>query len=42
MGIVGAVGADQDGYPGILGYRGPTLSEIADSSVTGLRRSSRA
>ena len=24
----GAIGADQDGYPGILGYQGPPLSEV--------------
>jgi Xaa-Pro dipeptidase len=28
MGLNGALGADQDGYPWILGYRGPTLSEL--------------
>jgi Xaa-Pro aminopeptidase len=33
LGIVGAVGADQDGYPGILGYQGPPLSEITGSGV---------
>ena len=27
-GITGDVGADQDGYPGILGYQGPPLSEV--------------
>src|SRR5574341_2486063 len=27
MGIQGTVGADEDGYPWILGYRGPSLSE---------------
>jgi Xaa-Pro dipeptidase len=26
--VTGAVGADQDGYPWILGYRGPTLTEL--------------
>ena len=25
MGIAGAIGADNDGYPGILGYQGPPL-----------------
>ena len=25
MGITGAIGADSDGYPGILGYQGPAL-----------------
>ena len=33
LGVNGAVGADQDGYPWILGYRGPTLSELANGSV---------
>jgi Xaa-Pro dipeptidase len=28
MGIDGPLGADQDGYPWILGYRGPTLTEL--------------
>jgi Xaa-Pro dipeptidase len=28
MGVAGAIGADQDGYPWILGYRGPTLGEL--------------
>jgi Xaa-Pro dipeptidase len=32
-GLTGAVGADQDGYPWILGYRGPTLSELSGASV---------
>jgi Xaa-Pro dipeptidase len=27
------IGADQDGYPWILGYRGPTLSELSGASV---------
>jgi Xaa-Pro dipeptidase len=36
LGIRGAVGADRDGYPGILGYEGPTLSEVAGASVVGL------
>ena len=30
MGIRGAIGADQDGYPGILGYEGPPLSEVTE------------
>ena len=29
---IGAAGADQDGYPGILGYEGPALSEIGRAS----------
>jgi Xaa-Pro aminopeptidase len=33
LGISGRVGADQDGYPWILGYRGPTLSELAGVTV---------
>jgi Xaa-Pro aminopeptidase len=36
MGIRGAIGADQDGYPGILGYQGPALSEVTESTVTPL------
>jgi Xaa-Pro aminopeptidase len=34
MGITGSIGADQDGYPGILGYQGPALSDTASSTVT--------
>jgi Xaa-Pro aminopeptidase len=34
--IRGAIGADQDGYPGILGYEGPALSEVAGSAVSPL------
>jgi Xaa-Pro dipeptidase len=33
MGIAGRIGADQDGYPWILGYRGPALSELTGSEV---------
>jgi Xaa-Pro dipeptidase len=33
LGIRGAIAADQDGYPGILGYAGPALSEVTASSV---------
>jgi Xaa-Pro aminopeptidase len=33
MGVGGKIGADQDGYPWILGYRGPTLSELSGSTV---------
>jgi Xaa-Pro aminopeptidase len=36
LGIRGAIGADQDGYPGILGYKGPPLSEAAAAEVTSL------
>ena len=28
LGIGGSFGADQDGYPWVLGYRGPTLTEL--------------
>ncbi len=33
MGIGGQIGADQDGYPWILGYQGPSLSELTGSEV---------
>jgi Xaa-Pro aminopeptidase len=36
LGIRGAIGADQDGYPGILGYEGPALSDAAGASVAPL------
>jgi Xaa-Pro dipeptidase len=36
LGITGPAGADQDGYPGILGYRGPTLSEATGQRVVPL------
>ncbi len=36
LGIGGRIGADQDGYPGILGYRGPRLSEATGASVSSL------
>lgn len=36
MGIVGDLGADGDGYPGILGYRGPSLSAVTASRVAPL------
>ncbi len=35
MGI-GSAGADQDGYPGILGYEGPSLSDVMGESVVGV------
>ncbi len=34
LGIGGAVGADSDGYPGILGYQGPPLSEVTGATIT--------
>jgi Xaa-Pro aminopeptidase len=33
LGIGGRIGADHDGYPWILGYRGPALSELAEGEV---------
>jgi Xaa-Pro dipeptidase len=36
LGIEDAVGADGDGYPGILGYQGPPLSEAAGVTVAPL------
>ena len=33
FGVTGPVGADQDGYPGILGYQGPALSEVTSQPV---------
>lgn len=33
LGVLGRVGADQDGYPWMLGYRGPTLSELTGAEV---------
>src|SRR5437667_4524438 len=36
MGVRGELGADNDGYPGILGYEGPALSEVAGAAVADL------
>ena len=33
MGLTGALGADNDGYPGILGYQGPSLGEVMGAVV---------
>jgi Xaa-Pro dipeptidase len=33
MRIEGAIGADGDGYPWILGYRGPTLTEMTGARI---------
>lgn len=33
MGFNGRVGADYDGYPWILGYRGPTLTEMMECTI---------
>ena len=38
LGIRDAVGADQDGYPGILGYEGPSLGEVTGARVIPLQR----
>lgn len=38
MGVTGKIGGDSDGYPWILGYRGPSLTELTGGSflrVTG-------
>jgi len=32
MGVTGSFGADQDGYPWVLGYRGPTLTELTGTT----------
>jgi Xaa-Pro dipeptidase len=32
--VTGTIGADQDGYPWILGYRGPTLTELSGTAPT--------
>src|SRR5258706_2944033 len=37
MGITGKIAADSDGYPWILGYRGPLLSEITDVEICNAR-----
>jgi Xaa-Pro dipeptidase len=34
LGLRAALGADEDGYPGILGYAGPALSEVTAQPVT--------
>jgi Xaa-Pro dipeptidase len=34
LGIAGAIAVDHDGYPGILGYQGPPLSEVSAVDVT--------
>src|SRR3982751_936161 len=33
LGMRGTIAADQDGYPGILGYQGPTLSSVTGAEV---------
>jgi Xaa-Pro aminopeptidase len=37
MGITGSIGADYDGYPWVLGYRGPLLSELMGATVANVR-----
>jgi Xaa-Pro dipeptidase len=39
MGITGRIGADSDGYPWILGYQGPSLSELTGAEVVGFAAS---
>jgi Xaa-Pro aminopeptidase len=36
LGIRDRIGADSDGYPGILGYQGPALSEVTGASIAPL------
>ena len=36
LGVRGPTGADEDGYPGILGYAGPPLSEVTGQPVAPL------
>jgi len=36
LGVGGRIGADQDGYPGVLGYEGPGLSTVTGASITPL------
>jgi Xaa-Pro aminopeptidase len=33
LGVTGRIAADQDGYPGILGYAGPPLSEVSGATI---------
>jgi Xaa-Pro aminopeptidase len=37
MGIRSRIGVDSDGYPWILGYRGPALSELTGAAVVPIR-----
>lgn len=37
MGIGEQIGADHDGYPWILGYRGPSLSELTGAEIVNVR-----
>jgi Xaa-Pro dipeptidase len=38
LGVDGRIGADGDGYPWILGYRGPTLTELSGRTPEGVTR----
>jgi len=37
VGLEGRIAADQDGYPGILGYQGPPLSEVTGAEVVSVQ-----
>jgi Xaa-Pro dipeptidase len=37
LGLEGRIAADEDGYPGILGYKGPSLSEVTSAEVVGVQ-----
>ena len=37
LGVAGRAGADDDGYPWILGYQGPSLSDLSGATVVPLR-----
>jgi Xaa-Pro dipeptidase len=34
VGLAGGIAVDEDGYPGILGYSGPALSDVTGTDVT--------
>jgi Xaa-Pro dipeptidase len=36
LGLSARIAADEDGYPGILGYHGPPLSHVTDADVVGI------
>jgi Xaa-Pro dipeptidase len=38
LGLAETIGADQDGYSGILGYAGPPLSEVTGATVSAVSR----
>ncbi|MEK6588428.1 MAG: aminopeptidase P family N-terminal domain-containing protein, partial [Chloroflexota bacterium] len=37
MGLTTAIAADEDGYPWIFGYRGPSLSELSGATILPIR-----